>query len=80
MSTEATPEFAMTWTWLREPSPPDDPVADCVSFAFMSCLTCFEVSHSPKSHVQDLPLSQSSQLRRMSQVTQRRRSKDVSHV
>ena len=31
----------MTWTWLREPSPPDDPVADCVSLALISCLTYF---------------------------------------
>jgi hypothetical protein len=39
INTEATPEFAITWIWLRDPSPPEAPVADWVSFALMSCLT-----------------------------------------
>lgn len=39
MRIEATSELAKTCTGVRGPSPPDEPVADWVSFALISCLT-----------------------------------------
>jgi hypothetical protein len=39
INTDAVNEFASTWTWFRGPSPPDVPDEECVSFAFISCLT-----------------------------------------
>jgi hypothetical protein len=46
MSTDAIPEFAITWTWLRDPSPPVVPVAGCVSFALISCLTWYSSKYN----------------------------------
>jgi hypothetical protein len=38
--TEATAEFASTWTCVRAPSPPEAPDAESVRRDFTSCLTC----------------------------------------
>ena len=39
MSTEATPEFARTWIYVRAPSPPEAPEEESVRRALTSCLT-----------------------------------------
>lgn len=59
MSADATLEFAMTWTWLRGPSPPDAPLADCVNFALMSCFTCNLVRYNSCLSVEEACLSNS---------------------